>query len=59
MKNVVELMESTLSGNNKGLLVPEINTSIMQIQTTDGCVLGCKVIYSSSEVLAALDFTID
>jgi len=31
----------------------------MQIQTTDGCVLGYEAIYSSSEELAALAFTIN
>ena len=59
MKNVLELTESTVSGNIKRPLGPESNTRIMQVQTTDGCVLGCKAIYSSSDELAALVSTID
>jgi hypothetical protein len=59
MKNVLELTKRQYQGILKRLLAPESNTRIMKIQTTDGCILGYKAIYSSSEKLAALAFTID
>jgi len=59
MKNVLELTKRHHQRILKRLLAPESNTRIMQIQTTDGSVLGCKAIYSSSEELAVLPFAID